>query len=795
LAFDSLHRACLKGFNSFTYYTVVMCAGRPGTPEFGSAPSPGQNYMNTRLILLLLCLSVFNANAQYGPALNKDGSIVTGVLTAAYDPLNGVFPFPFNLLFLGTTDLTLNPPVADPNNPSDPTVALSSLDGFSTVEKWTTSFVDNNGQPGDIDPASVVPGQSVRVFQVTTASLVVVTGIVRELTPGVEFTAVAATSNILAIIPLRPLAEYTAYMAVLTNDIKDIAGNDATSDQTYWLTKRRTPWVDAMGQSTYPLIDDATAQALEPQRQITLSMEFAAASAGINPDDIVLSWTVQTQSISPTLRLLRSIAQPAPTLFAPTGLDTSALGGPGLADIHIGVISLPYYLGIPSAQTPIALLTDWWKAEPGGYIPPFDQLGLDPTSTNITFANPFPVLTGIQTIPLVVATPSAKTGLTRPATGWPVVIYQHGLTRNRTDVLRVADSIASVGYAVIAMDQPLHGAVPDVEPVTAPFYVENTPFAPIANERTFDADLVNNETRAPGPDGLVDASGTHSFNLVNLQVARDNLRQATADLSILTVSIPNMDLDSDGSPDFDGSNITFYGHSLAGIIGTGYLAIDPMVSRGYLNASTGSLIRTGIAGSFGELVNALLAAAGIFPGTAEYESFLTVAQTLVDSGDAINYSVEAAARIPILFNEVIGDTTVPNFVAGAPLAGSEAQIALMGLSSFSTSQANPDGLSVVSRFLPPAIHASLIDPTPSPASTLEMQSQAASFTASLGTFVQVSIPDVLLPVAPAQNQSGQQTPSASVKIASPAQVVSKQSMDKLGGMMKGRTGLGDRHDQ
>ena len=80
----------------------------------------------------------------------------------------------------------------------------------------------------------------------------------------------------------------------------DAAGNNATPAQTYFLSKRRTPWVDANGNSTYPLIRMlATARALEQLRQVTLSMELNAASAGVNPDDIILSWTVQTQSISP----------------------------------------------------------------------------------------------------------------------------------------------------------------------------------------------------------------------------------------------------------------------------------------------------------------------------------------------------------------------------------------------------------------------------------------------------------------------------------------------------------------
>lgn len=89
--------------------------------------------MNKRLILLFLSFITFNIHAQFGPALNKDGSIVTGVLTARFDPSNGVIPFPSNLLFTGTTDLTLNLPVVDPSDFGDPSVALSALDGFSAT--------------------------------------------------------------------------------------------------------------------------------------------------------------------------------------------------------------------------------------------------------------------------------------------------------------------------------------------------------------------------------------------------------------------------------------------------------------------------------------------------------------------------------------------------------------------------------------------------------------------------------------------------------------------------------------
>jgi pimeloyl-ACP methyl ester carboxylesterase len=586
----------------------------------------------------------------------------------------------------------------------------------------------------------------VRVFQVTTVQFLVVTGIVRELTPGVDFVAVASGSSV-AIVPLKPLKEYSSYMAVLTNDINDTAGNDATPDQTYFFTKRRTPWVDANGKSTYPLIPDGTAQALEPLRQITQSMEGAAAAAGVNRDDIVLSWTVQTQSITPTLKLLRSIAAPMPVLAGPTGLTTAAVGGFGLANIVIGVVTLPYYSGIPSAANPVAPLTDFWKAPPGGYVPPFDKFGLDPTSTNVTIANPFPVLTGTQTVPFILTVPNANSQLTKPAGGWPVVIFVHGITRNRTDMLAIADALASVGYACIAIDQPLHGVVPDVAPQLAPFYVENTPFGPIANERTFDADFFNNTTGAFGPDGIKDASGASWFNLGNLRAVRDNLRQAQVDFSTLAVSLQNISYDGDAIADLNGLNVAAVAQSFGTFAATAFLAVEPTVSRGYYSAAGAVLLRTAEAGAFGVQIRAGLAARGVLPGTPQFEQFMLVGQTVLGSGDPASWAAEAAQRIPINHSQIKNDNTVPNGVSGSPMAGGEGLNGLMGLLSYSSSQANPAGLRAVARFLAPANHSSLLDPAAAPASTAEMQGQMASFIASLGTYVQVSNPGVLVPVA------------------------------------------------
>jgi hypothetical protein len=701
--------------------------------------------MNKRVLLALIS-SLFVLTTQAAPvppATNKDGSPVSGFLEAEFslqDPV--VAPFPINVLF-DPSDLTLTiPGVDDPNDFSNPEVALGEIDGFSTTERWVTTFLSSyplTGVPNQVDPSSVVPGQSVRLFEVSFdfPDIVFVSGIVQELTPGVDFQATMISSEALAIIPLRPLKPSTNYMAVLTNDIHDTIGNDATPSQFYHLSKAETPWLDENGNSTSPFFDDASAASLEFVRQMTFSMETAAASVGIPKEDIILSWTALTQSITPPLKFLRSVAKPAPTQVAFTGMTTAALGLAGAADIYMGIITIPYYLGVPSDTNPIAPLTDFWNAAPDGYIPPFDALGLDPTSTAVTFANPFPVKTSDQTVPLLLTVPNANSGHERPAAGWPVVIFGHALNGNRANLLAAADTFAAAGYAVIGIDSPLYGITPQ-DSALALLYIENTRWADVANERTFNADYINNVTGAPGRDGIVDPSGTHVFNPLSMLTTRDNVRQAQADLSVLAVTLPGIDINGDSLPDLDASTTKYAGVSYGAIAGTPFTAVEPMVTTSFLSVPAGGLSRAlEASATFGPIIKAALASQGVLPGTADYESFFTAFQTVIDSMDPINWSEEAARLKNIVLHEVRGDTVFPNFVLTAPLSGTEPMIAAMGLTSYSSTLANPAGVDGAGRFLPPASHGSLLSPATSPAATVEMQKQMASVIASMGTAVVV----------------------------------------------------------
>ncbi len=697
------------------------------------------------LVLSLLWLvgcgggsSVDRATPQE-PATDPDDTPTTQVMTAVFDPAEGELPFPTNLLFAESTDLTLATPAEDPEDFTDPLAALGTLDGFSTVAPWSFQFTQQ------VDPDTVIPGSTVRLFEVQFSfGTIAVESINQELVPGQDYVATVAptdpTGQTVAIIPLRPLDEMTGYMAVVTNGILDTEGTAATPDQTYFLAKRTDPLIDEAGNSTEPLLDDSTAQALEPVRQLTNAQEAAAASVGIDRDDIVLSFTATTQAVTPVLNVVRSMAQPTSSQIgqacpAPGVCLTTAdifETSPGIADLYVGVMELPYYLGIPSEDDPEAPLFDFWRANEGAYMPPFDELGLDPTSTNITVANPIPVETGRLNVPLLITVPNENSGLTRPVSGWPVVIFQHGITGDRSQMLALADAMASIGFAVVSIDLPLHG----ITDQTSPLYVGNTPFAPIASERTFDLNLDDPE------DPELDSSGNWFINLQSLLTSRDNLRQAQADLSVLAMNIPFMDLTGDGLGDMDGSNINFVGLSLGGMTGLPFLAVEPTVSNAVLSAPGGAVAYL-LNGSdtFGPVIRDGLADAGVEPGSPDFFQFLLVAQTVLDSADPINWGA-ASLTNSMLLQQIAGDTVVPNAVEGAPLAGTEPLIRALDLDAITETTEDPAGIRGAVRLLQGG-HGSLLDPSAGPAVTAEMQGQAASMVASGGAAVIINDPSLI----------------------------------------------------
>ncbi|MDH3534663.1 MAG: Ig-like domain-containing protein [Gammaproteobacteria bacterium] len=701
--------------------------------------------MRNLYLVAALCSIFILSACSSEPSDNLQKSIVESTAISNFDPANSVIPFPNDLLFSGTTDGTLNIPVVNAADLSDPQVALNGVDGFSTIAPFTTGFT------GPILGSSV-NGNTVRVYPVTLISTPggPISGFSPRLTYGVDYVAsvssVDSSGSTLTIQPLRPLNPKSSYYVVVTNGLKSSDGNQMGVSGAYTFAKLTTP-LQVGGVSQFPALTDAQAVALDPLRALVNFNEGAVETfdAGVDADDIILSWSFTTQSITDVLNQVRFLARssvpPTSLAAAPTGLVDSPLG---LADIYVGTISVPYYLAAAASVNDPSPLASFWQ----------DGAGNDLTS--LIPGRLTPASTGNQSIPLMVSVPKAG----QPST-YPIVIYQHGITTNRATMLAIADAFALAGFAVAAIDLPLHGLTGN-ETDGSQFYQGLGG----GTERTFDLDLVTQnpttgDITLAAPDGITDSSGRHFVNLTNLLNTRDNLRQSISDLFALTYAIRANSLTA-GANGFDVNRIYFVGHSLGAIVGTPFAALEPDVRDAVFVFGGGGIpkILDGSA-SFSPSIVAGLAAAGVSKGTADYESFLGAAQALVDSADPVNHASSLAAKgAGILFFEMVGgnsspsDLVVPNRVpdgndssntVAAPLAGTEPLLGLLGLSQVNTSQGPGVDLRHSVKFVV-GNHGSLLsaaaDPFNSAATNAavraEIQSIAAAFVANDGAVVSIS---------------------------------------------------------
>jgi len=670
----------------------------------------------------------------------RASAVIRPAATAAlFQPRHGILPYPTDLYFAGSTDGTLNIQPDSSLTPSQ--AAVNSLDGFSTTAAIRARF----SRP--LDPRSFT-ARSVTVLQVSIDNTTkAVTGVVRPLVFGVDFTTglgaeTGVGHTLLEIRPTHPLVASTSsinsgYLVVLTNSLKDSNGNAVTADTDFRTVKAALPGCSTIADTPLRGICQLTGPQLE-----------AARTVGINPAEVVLSFSFSTQSTADTLRAVERLAIPQPLLLHNTGLSTAQMDPrlSGHATIYVGTLSVPYYL---SRAAP---LTGFWQGSPSS---------LDESSRLLTRFNPMPVATETLRIPVLVTVPNANSavGAAKPANGWPVVIFQHGINRSRADALNIADSFADSGLVVVAIDLPLHGVTDPTSQLyasaTNPLY-SGLSLPPLGSiERTFDLDLVNNTTGTAGADGEIDSSGASFLNLTSLLTTRDNLRQGAADLITLTRSLPAMSLGSGSAGDIDPAGIHFLGHSLGAVVGTLFLAVasNTEIRTGVLAMPGGGIpymLRD--SASLGPRMVTALQAQGLTRGSALFEQFFRDAQTVVDSGDPLNYIAAAAANHPIHVFQVVGSLTSPPDQV-IPNSATERLIDAAGLtriaaaSSPGSNVSDPNGLRSYVNFIV-GDHGSLVDPTASMAVTTEMQAESITFTgASVPPIPPLSFPG--FPATPA----------------------------------------------
>lgn len=602
---------------------------------------------------------------------------------AQYIPAVGLLPFG-NDLYIDQENGTLDIP--------GPMAPVNAIDGFSTTASTVTFTTDS------IDTDSVSAGENVILLNISDPTAPT------PLTPGQDYSV--SVSELQGSAQRRidlhlhqPLATDmpdgegglipARYMVVVTTDIQSTTGHSLEPDTDFRTIRDAAVADETLDNPQF----ESIRQAVQGPMQI-------AAAIGVGSDDVAVLWTFQTQGTRNSLEAVADETTAGNAAVSPTGMDSGDVvdGSPGYADLYVGFADVPYFLD------------------------PEDPLGgfwVDDSGMPLTRANPMPEARDELSVPLFMTVPSAAAmseatcpaAAGEPGDGWPVVIFQHGITGNRSQMLGLADILSCFGFAMAAIDHPLHGITDPDSPLFvgpgSPFYdqmgVRERHFYMVDGEPSDPAEVIDEE-------GSFDGSGDHYINIPSLLTSRDNLRQSVADLLRLSASVGSVAiLDQAGDPvgmmAVDGDAKFFVGHSLGGIAGTGLTGLDDSIIASVLampggkitdlllnSDSFGTPIREGL-----ELVNP-----NLVEGTTLFDNFFRQAQTVIDAGDPANYGGLSTER-NVFMIEVADDSVVPN-------SATDYLARTLDLAQISSTQdsAEADGRGIV-RYLS-GNHGSLLQP-------------------------------------------------------------------------------------
>lgn len=431
-----------------------------------------------------------------------------------------------------------------------------------------------------------------------------------------------------------------------------------------------------------------------------------------------------------------------------------------------GYIRLPYFLAVPKKD-----------AEGNLKLSDIDKDKWSDSKINTSILSPYPINNNkkltLQKVPFFITYPTSKEcGQSNNGKKWPIVIFQHGIFGDRSNSFAAGIALASLYqdkrpndkcFATIAMDLPLHGISPQLNlglvSVPSPFIgfgllaYKKSLEQKIANEKNetikgqLQQKLINvadlnerhfNLTR--NDDGVIvpmswdlnaglqGNSGSMYMNFYNLLSQRDRMRQTISDLLNLNASLKSIDIDGDGTTDFDPNQVYFIGHSLGGVLGMPFVAInnDPNVQKFNQHLpkiQAAALLTTGgglpklieNSPTFRPTIKREFDKMNMFFGSTDLEHYFYTMQAVTDGTDPINfaallksnntplYMAEIAGGAPLMDghgNQVYSDEGKPQFLPAdqtipnsadnqptapyknsipAPLAGTEPMIRLLGL--------------------------------------------------------------------------------------------------------------------
>ncbi|KGD66628.1 hypothetical protein Y5S_00295 [Alcanivorax nanhaiticus] len=760
-----------------------------------------------------------------------------------FNPVTSELPLNTDLIFNGSVDGTAN--LGDANNPAEAAVnALDGFSPNAPFDIAFEGSIDPDSICTPIMAqmgAQCTP--NVFLVPLDTGSsealeLTSIQGVDSEAVSSTLYSASAVSldggsNNVLRVTPLKPLLSSKKYLVFVTNGLLDSAGEPVQGSVAYHLLGESEPAVTGDlasvrlvvgvwetiatgvllgGPPQDPVVANAAKDSIVISYTFTTSDPVTPLVANAAPSAAIVKAQVGTfgvdavaavQNLGALLQEGVSLSTPVPRvvdvpdsgvdLSVPTGLDAN------VGSMYTGTIELPYYLRTPETTVSGNYKLDSWQADKAigasllpkvkaslpqqvaDQLPPVLPLpDADGTTFNVTYRYPFAEQASLETVPLQVTLPDAEyevaTGVTCSAAnpdGLPVVMYVHGIGSDRTSVVALAHSLAKACVATVAIDLPLHGG------------------------RAFDGA----------------SSATNFINLAVLTNTRDNVRQGVMDLLNLNASLAAIDseLQSGGLVGLDVSNVKVVGASLGGVVGSVYATVNQLayaadnalaqqvagidaglaamlqsklnpLSGLAVSASGGQLTQLlRASATFGPVISAGLSAEGVVPGSSDFERFLYVAQSTVDSGDPVSFAESLAGAetcdaalaaagdypnimtcggltVPVLMQQVVGgaelgdgqtytaDKVVPNAPEGFPLSGTTGLATLLRTTQLGAS-ANPIPLSGNALInMTAGHHSSLLRPNEQEGvapvqgeflTTGEMQTQVVTFVASDAAAVSV----------------------------------------------------------
>jgi hypothetical protein len=365
------------------------------------------------------------------------------------------------------------------------------------------------------------------------------------------------------------LDQHARYALIMTNGVHDAGGHPVEATLAF----RLAPLTLALSHD--PVLRSYGLEMVEGL--------VAAHRAGVREQDIVTASVFRTESATAVLEKIRDqihAGTPDPADFNlgrggertvfnrgdVTGIHWEQQTGDNPPSFTPTDLNLSLLDVIPGAVGQIALgkyHSPDYEVHPGEYIPPVGTRTGEPVapSGNDIYFNLY--------------LPSGE----KPAGGWPVAIFGHGLTTSKNNSLQIAATLAAHGIATIAINMVGAGFGP-LGTLTVN-QASGDPVTLSAGGRGFDQN---------GDHVIGNTEGFYAARPQAIISARDGQRQTAADLmQLVRVIEVGMDVDGDGVPDLDPSHIYYDGVSQSGNIGTVFLAVEPDVQVGVLDVPGGSL--------------------------------------------------------------------------------------------------------------------------------------------------------------------------------------------------------------